>query len=211
MKSLGGTNLRRMTWANPCADTLSITRLGDTIRIDHHNWMVLELNNDTSAVLACIMLNLLYRPFVDVAELDYLYESCALEPADYYYGLKQLSLKGGLIGMPTAWVYEVGYPNIKVAIVDADGLDYRHCDLGGEGDSTHFPTTKVVGGYNFTDNDTALYRYSDHGSAIAGVIGALTNRNGECANAALGSIAGIAGGWGTRRSGISRNCRIPSR
>jgi len=204
MKSVGGTYLRRMTWANPCADTLSRTRLGDTIRIDHHNWMVLELNNDTSSVLACIMLNLLYRQFVDVAELDYLFESCSVEPADSLYSPKQLSLHANLIGMPGVWDYEVGSPNIKVAIIDADGVDYRHCDLGGIGELTIFPTDKVVGGFNFTDTNTKIYEGRDHGTLIAGIIGAFTNRDGECGFAAPLSVAGIAGGWGTLHGDSSR-------
>ncbi|MBS1536816.1 MAG: S8 family peptidase [Bacteroidetes bacterium] len=210
MKSVGGTYLRRMTWANPCADTLSITRLGDTIKIDHHNWMVLELNNDTSAVLASIMLNLLYRQYVDVAELDYLYESSSIEPRDhyYYYEPKQTSLTANIIGMPTAWQYEVGNSEIKVAIVDADGVDYRHCDLGGIGDSTHFPTTKVVGGYNFTNNDTLIYLGRDHGTMIAGIIGAFTNEDGNCGIDQPKGVVGIAGGWGTLNQDTSRGSGV---
>ncbi len=51
LERLGADSLRRMTVANPCADTISITRYGDTIRCTDYLWMVLEFRSDTIDVL----------------------------------------------------------------------------------------------------------------------------------------------------------------
>ncbi|MBI3258070.1 MAG: S8 family serine peptidase, partial [Ignavibacteriae bacterium] len=209
IKSLGGTYLRRMTWANPCKDTLSITRLGDTIRMDHYNWMVLDINNDTNAVNICIMLNMLFRTYIDAAEPNYIYESSAITPRDHYYYTdpKQLSLQPNLIGMPTAWEYQVGSPDINVAVIDAGGLDYRHCDLGGTALSA-IPTQKVKKGWNFIDGNTLIYSGAPHGTFIAGIIGAQTNRDDNCGLVAPKGIAGIAGGWGTLNGAVDRGSGV---
>jgi hypothetical protein len=203
IKSLGGTYLKRMTIANPCKDTLSITRLGDTIGVDYYNWMALEFDNDTTALTACAMLNIFHRMYIDVADLNYVFELCSdSTPRDKYYAPKQISFSPEIIGMPTAWNYEVGTPSVRVAVIDLGGLDYRHCDLGGQGSSTPLKgsiefTDKVVGGWNFTDNDRLIYKNSSHGTACAGIIGALTNRGGCSLDGEDSTVAGIAGGWGT--------------
>ena len=203
IKSLGGTYLKRMTIANPCSDTLSVTRLGDTIGVDYYTWMVLELNNDTSAVTACAMLNIFQRSSVDVADLNYLFELCSDSvPRDMYYGSRQLSFSPDIIGMPTAWQYQVGKSSVRVAVIDIGGIDYRHCDFGGLGSSTPILdgvkfTNKVVGGWNYTDNNRLIYTNSSHGTAVAGIIGAYSNRGGCSLAGDDSTVSGIGGGWGT--------------
>lgn len=56
--------------------------------------------------------------------------------------------------------------NIAIAICDT-GIDYTHPRLGGGG----FPNAKVLGGYDFGDNDTdpAPYSFQAHGTCCAGI------------------------------------------
>jgi len=63
---------------------------------------------------------------------------------------------------------------IKIGIIDT-GIDYNHPDLLGFG-----PAGKVVGGYNFIDNNEKPLDTSGHGTEVAGVI------------AADGSLKGVA-------------------
>jgi minor extracellular serine protease Vpr len=63
---------------------------------------------------------------------------------------------------------------IKVAIIDT-GVDYNHPDLFGFG-----PSGKVIGGYDFIENDNSPIDTNGHGTEVAGII------------AANGSLKGIA-------------------
>jgi minor extracellular serine protease Vpr len=63
---------------------------------------------------------------------------------------------------------------IKVAVIDT-GVDYNHPDLFGLG-----PSGKVVGGYDFIENDDSPMDTDGHGTEVAGII------------AADGSLKGIA-------------------
>lgn len=63
---------------------------------------------------------------------------------------------------------------VKIAIIDT-GVDYNHPDLFGFG-----PSGKVVGGYDFIENDDSPIDTNGHGTEVAGII------------AANGSLKGIA-------------------
>lgn len=194
IQSFGGTHLRRITSANPCTDSLSVSRQGDTLKIDDWNWMVLDINNDTSVVNACLNLTIFHQSQIELAEPNY-YISLLRNPNDYFYTNPyflnpsyQTSLQ--MIGMPTVWNYQVGSSGIRVGVVD-NGIDYRHCDLGaakGIGE-------KVVDGWNYVARDTTFYANANHGTPVAGIIGAFTNRSLQCASPNVNSVAGIAGGW----------------
>lgn len=54
--------------------------------------------------------------------------------------------------------------NIKIGIIDT-GVDYTHKELGGG----KFPNSKVVGGYDFADNDSDPMDYDGHGTHVAGI------------------------------------------
>ncbi|BAL81004.1 putative S8 family peptidase [Caldisericum exile AZM16c01] len=54
--------------------------------------------------------------------------------------------------------------NIKIGIIDT-GVDYTHKELGGG----KFPNLKVVGGYDFADNDPDPMDYDGHGTHVAGI------------------------------------------
>ena len=55
---------------------------------------------------------------------------------------------------------------IKVAVIDT-GVDYNHPDLFGFG-----PSGKVVGGYDFIENDDSPIDTNGHGTEVAGIIAA---------------------------------------
>ncbi len=53
---------------------------------------------------------------------------------------------------------------VSIAIVDT-GIDYLHPRLGG----ASFPNSKVIGGYDFGDNDTNPMDCNGHGTSVAGI------------------------------------------
>lgn len=57
-----------------------------------------------------------------------------------------------------------GGRGVAIAVVDT-GIDYTHPQLGGIG----FPNAKVIGGYDFGDNDTDPMDCNGHGTAVAGI------------------------------------------
>ena len=102
----------------------------------------------------------------------YIYPSNTYKPLDDY------SEKA--IGMnSSAWssINSSGKYNgsgLKYGVIDT-GVDYTHPDLGGDGTTRTFPNSKVVGGFDFADNDADPYpdlvSYG-HGTHVAGIIAA---------------------------------------
>ena len=68
----------------------------------------------------------------------------------------------------TKFAQDLGFDGqgIKIAIIDT-GVDYNHPDLFGFG-----PEGKVIGGYDFVDNDDSPIDTNGHGTQVAGVIAA---------------------------------------
>ncbi|MEX0657252.1 MAG: S8 family serine peptidase [Nitrosopumilaceae archaeon] len=85
-----------------------------------------------------------------------------------------MSKSGPYIGVQ--YPQKLGYDGtgIKIAVIDT-GIDYNHPDLFGFG-----PDGKVIGGYDFVDNDKTPFDTNGHGTEVAGII------------AADGTIKGIA-------------------
>ena len=77
------------------------------------------------------------------------------------------------INAPAAWNTQTGYEGVVVAVVDT-GVDYNHEDL----------YERVVGGYDFVNEDNDPMDDQGHGTHCAGIIGATLN-NGV-------GIAGVA-------------------
>jgi len=67
----------------------------------------------------------------------------------------------------------------KIAIIDT-GIDYNHHDLFGFG-----PNGKVIGGYDFVDNDEQPMDTNGHGTEVAGIIAADGNLKGVAPKAKL--------------------------
>ncbi len=211
--SYGGAYLTRMTTATPCEDTLSITRRGDTIPMDHYDWMVLHLDNDTSVVSTLYYLLLAHPSSLDVAGFDIIGHSGSITPCDPEYTAGNQTCLDN-IGMPTAWTYSVGSSSIQIAVID-QGINYNLCEMGaGIGTGFHVvagmdenapppPKGNETGGYTPGGIDahgapSPLTPYVDanHGTGVASIIAALTNNVG-CGTATDWGMAGVAGGWGT--------------
>jgi len=95
-------------------------------------------------VLPEVMQVWLSRPVVDFAD--------TLEPNDYFYDhadpdSTQWNLRK--IACPEAWGIDTCSVEILISVIDR-GIYYEHEDLGA---STTFPNWKVVGGYDFWDDD----------------------------------------------------------
>ncbi len=181
-------------------DTLSVARDSSIIKVPPY-WSTFLLhwnsNNSTSMTYlqAVDSLNNL-KPFVEYAELNYLFKLQAHSPNDQFFP-NQLSLfdpygADGSIYMKDAWDYAWGTDNVKVGIYDG-GINYCHNDLTDDysGNANH---SRVKGGYDYA-NLVSIFTNGNndrdgHGTAIAGIIGAVKdNSNG---------IAGIAGGDGSQ-------------
>ncbi len=112
---------------------------------------------------------------VEYAELDYL-AYIGIDPNDPYYAT---AYQWGLtrIEAPAAWDITTGTQDVIIAVIDT-GVDLDHPDL----------EAKIVGGYDFINNDPVPQDDHGHGTRVAGIAAAETN-NG------LG-VAGLS--WGAR-------------
>lgn len=169
-------------------------RLGETVTIPDF-WTTLLLDYEGSIDIQELHDFLKTTPdLVAYSEPNYfIWTASANDP---YYSSKQKSLHKidstipytRDINIEEAWSIfpDAGYPFIKCGVFD-DGIQYRHEDFGY--DST--ADSSKIKGWNFESNipltqmqDSSIY--FKHGTACAGIIGALRNNNT--------GIAGIAGG-----------------
>ncbi len=91
-----------------------------------------------------------------------------------------------LIGAPQVWQMKdargqaVTGQGIRVAIIDT-GIDYTHPDLGGD----FGPGYKVVGGYDFANDDADPMDDHGHGTHVAGIVAANGRLKGVAPDAQL--------------------------
>ncbi len=163
-------------------DSISISRLGDTVKIpDFWATFIIELPTNLQVETSADSLNKC-TPNIWYAELNNVYEMTNI-PNDTKYANEQASLhptptySNANINIESAWGKETGKSFIKVGVYDS-GIDQGHSDLNGT----------VNGGFDYTTwtSLSAPYDGLGHGTACAGIIGALRNNNTD--------IAGIAGG-----------------
>ncbi|MFX0104200.1 MAG: S8 family serine peptidase [Candidatus Hodarchaeota archaeon] len=104
------------------------------------------------------------------------YDQLDFVPNDEYYASDQWSLP--LIGMESAWDYELGSHDILVAVVDT-GIDYTHPDLS---------ENYLALGYDWVNDDDDPMDDHYHGTHCAGTIAALINNTEGVAGMANVSI-----------------------
>jgi minor extracellular serine protease Vpr len=104
-------------------------------------------------------------------------------------------LSGSIIGAPEVWKMKDANGNpldgkgMLIGIIDT-GIDYTHPDLGGG----FGPNYKVVGGYDFGDNDSDPMDQEGHGTHVAGIAAANGKIKGVAPEAHLMAYKIVAGG-----------------
>jgi subtilisin family serine protease len=130
----------------------------------------------------------------------------------HYYNTGQTGgTPGSDISLPGAWEIQKGSSAVTVAVIDM-GIDINHNDLKGAlwvneaeknglpgVDDDHNGYVDDINGYCFGDN-TGTIPAGDHGTHVAGTIGAVTN-NGI-------GVSGIAGGSGSADGVRLMSCAV---
>jgi len=137
-------------------------------------------------------------PNVEYAEPNYLIKVSDRIPNDAYFG-KQWALlntgqfanstPGADISVPKAWDISTGDKDIIIAVIDS-GIDYNHPDLVGniwtnlgetncsdgiDNDGNHY--VDDCKGWNFVGNNNDPMDDYEHGTHVAGIIGAIGNNS----------------------------------
>ena len=129
---------------------------------------IYKLEFDSSAPILEIIQELKKDPQIEYAELNYIMTTQVVPNDPYYpqmWGLSKIQIEN-------AWEITRGSNDVIAAVIDT-GIDYKHEDLGG----CFGPSCRVVGGYDFVNNDNDPIDDEDHGTHVAGTIGALVNNS----------------------------------
>lgn len=169
---------------------ISTARSGEEISIpDFYNLMLAKVPSGTDIEKLCDELSDMEG--IDYAEPDYILPLDG-NPNDTYFilqkGFEQTTDKD--IDAARAWDFTTGNYTVKVGIIDG-GIDYHNYDLGNG--AFGYEGAKVRGGWDFYDNDNNPDDANGHGTAVAGIIGAIRNNST--------GVAGLAGGDGSGNIG----------
>jgi Subtilase family/Secretion system C-terminal sorting domain len=179
-------------------DTITISRLGRRTATPTF-WTTLlftipegyDINSITT------LLNGVF-PTVEYSELDYLNRPLSV-PNDSFVSYQSSLLPDAIdrnahINIDSAWNFMTGKNYVNVGVYDFP-IYWKHPDFGG----TNFRNSVVKGGRDYwTLRDISLVDVpsGDHGTSVAGIIGAMRNNNQ--------GVAGIAGGnLALRDTGVS--------
>jgi subtilisin family serine protease len=175
------------------ADSLSITRLGDTIPVPAF-WATLSVMfPEEFDLFEAIDTLSTMKPMLHFGEVNG-FGFLASNDTSFLLGQTGLHSASFGINMLQAWFFESGKNYVKVGVYDT-GIHWRHVEFS---EAISIPQninqTKIGAGLKYTtatptenDNYLPYPPYLDaHGTAVAGIIGAVRN-NSLC-------IAGIAGG-----------------
>jgi hypothetical protein len=195
LESVGGQYFTRITAASPCSEQKSITRRGDTIPSLDHCYYLLKLNNDTSVQQVVVTSTLLFSGSTYYAQPNFRYQTHRI-PGDPLY-TNQNGLQPAYMNVQRLWDLWTGLPSTLVAVID-DGISYTHCEFGPNGEGNW--GDKVVDGFSYVAFGQSIAMFASHGTPVASIIGAYTNRK-TCGVDLPSGMAGIAGGWGTQGGG----------
>ncbi len=163
-----------------------------------------QLINDPNSSTATLIDQIMGRDDIEYITPDYLIVAAGTVPNDPYFTNYEWYMRNtgqiinGITGIPgadisatNAWDLTTGRKEIVVAIIDPDGVNYNHEDLAANMWSAPAPYTVTVAGTQFTcpagshgfniklspdwDCETMEYFGADHGTEMAGLIGAAGN------------------------------------
>lgn len=202
-----GNNWSKLTAYKVCknmttADSLSVTRLGTTIKSENM-WAILSIDIPTGWDIHAICDSLDSLPsFIKYASTNNLAKLSSV-PIDQYYANGQLGLypnliyPGSDIDVEHAWDLQTGMSNIKVGILDAP-ISWAHNEFNGSITNLPGVNKKIGGGYNFYANHEIYegdqYVTYNHGTSVAGIVGAKRNNYLPGNDSYAEGVAGIAGG-----------------
>lgn len=202
ISSGGKLNVYKVFRGITTADSISISRLGEEVRMPEF-WRILKIglppgidlpsaidSLNTLDAVAYAQVNNLYQ-FYDIPNDPLLNHQPSLVPNATYSGAD--------INVDPAWDIQAGIPEVKVGIVD-DMIEGINRNGVGYNEGVEDLGEHVVGGYDFPfggfqENYQEFYPFTEHGTACAGIVGAIRN-NGI-------GVAGIAGGTGETNTGCS--------
>ncbi len=169
------------------ADSISISRLGENIKLPPF-WsaFVITLPNTANIELVMDSLNQL-TDYVEFSHPNWIGKKHSVPNDSYYSDQKALHLStfaAADINVEGAWDIQTGQDTIRVGVCD-DPIFWGHEDFG----NGTYNGSKIKGGWDWGTNahiSNVTNPLSEHGTACAGIIGALRNNH-------LG-ISGIAGG-----------------
>jgi subtilisin family serine protease len=175
------------------ADTLSLTRTGRWIKISpFYATLVVIVPNTVDEYLFEYDLEQVYQ-HVQIVDFNHLYTLHNGADDTFYQNdssaglIATSAIPDANINIEPAWALSVGHSSVKVGVFDS-GINYKHQDFG---DGT-WSGSVIKNGHDYLNNQnlpitgTALADSTGHGTAVAGIIGAIRNNNF--------GIAGIAGG-----------------
>jgi hypothetical protein len=170
------------------ADTLAAHRTTDepVTLIDLSRWYLLKVDDgvdveDLARRLVALPGVEAAVPEYSVTPLDVLPNDPAFQQSTYQWGLRNTRYPGRDIHAPEAWEFNRGRSDVVVAVIDG-GIDYEHPDLD-PGDRS-----RIIAGYDTADEDNdpmddipSGNGFANHGTPIAGIIGAITNNDRDVA------------------------------
>lgn len=178
------------------SDTISISRLGDTVSIPIF-WatLVVQVPESMNEVQASQHIDTSISSIVHFAELNFVGHTASI-PNDSLFtsggfvGLHDTVGSSGFfadINMPEAWDQEVGNTGTRVGVYDT-GINWSHPDLSTTGSGT-FQDSKIIDGWSIGNNTHISNGNPDsteHGTWVSGIIGGIRNNST--------GVSGVAGG-----------------
>jgi hypothetical protein len=141
-------------------------------------------------------------PVIEYAHLNHIGELLSLPNDAYFLSGDQAGLHptvlipDGNININPAWDQSVGRDIIKVGVFDS-GINWDHEDFS-EDNSGNWNKSRIKGGWDYKNNvhvsNSTTVDLDGHGTAIAGIIGAI--RNNDRGVAGIGGGNGALNQWG---------------
>ncbi len=167
------------------SDTLSVSkRSGDqVVLLDLSGWYTIQVADTVNIIR--LAEKLMEMPGIEAASPEYIFELDEVFPDDPKFlsndqwGLYNFTNPGNDIHAPQAWALNTGRNDVTIAVIDG-GIDHNHADLD-PGDRSRIimglDVTTFPPSTNTMDDIPTGSKGADHGTAVAGIIGAITDND----------------------------------